>query len=83
MPQSMDSKVVHSDPEITLGTPMFAWIRGPVRNLWDHLEGGHVREVFIKGFRREKKALRVIERARRMDFAKPAAETDPALDADP
>ena len=64
MPQSMDSKVVRSDPEIMLGTPVFVGARVPAQILWDHLEGEHGREGILEGFCGEKQALRVIERAR-------------------
>jgi hypothetical protein len=33
--------VVHSDPEILGGTPVFVGTRVPLRNLIDYLEGGH------------------------------------------
>ena len=81
----MDNKVVHSDPDIMHGTPVFAGTRVPVQNLWDYLEGGHGLEGFLEGFPGVKKeqALWVIERARRMDFAGPAAEKAPALEAAP
>ena len=33
--------VVHSDPEILGGTPVFVGTRVPLRNLFDYLERGH------------------------------------------
>ena len=33
--------VVHSDPEILGGTPVFQGTRVPLRNLIDYLERGH------------------------------------------
>ncbi len=44
------SKVVHSDPEIMGGTPVFRGTRVPVRSLFDHLEAGDSIEVFLDGF---------------------------------
>ncbi len=44
------SKVVHSDPEILGGTPVFVGTRVPVRTLFDHIEGGDSIEVFLDGF---------------------------------
>ena len=44
------SKVVHSDPEILGGTPVFIGTRVPVKTLFDHLEGGDSIEVFLDGF---------------------------------
>jgi uncharacterized protein (DUF433 family) len=35
------SPVVHSDPEILGGTPVFVGTRVPLRNLFDYLERGH------------------------------------------
>jgi hypothetical protein len=38
--QSVDlSGVVHADPEILEGTPVFVGTRVPIRTLLDHLEG--------------------------------------------
>ena len=35
-----DGRVVHSDPEIMGGTPVFVGTRVPVQSLIDHLVGG-------------------------------------------
>jgi uncharacterized protein (DUF433 family) len=42
--------VVHSDPEILGGTPVFEGTRVPVRNLIDHLEAGDGLEDFLRSF---------------------------------
>ena len=42
--------VVHSDPEIVSGTPVFVGTRVPVRTLFDHLAAGDSLEVFLDGF---------------------------------
>ncbi|HEY7214091.1 MAG TPA: DUF433 domain-containing protein [Thermoanaerobaculia bacterium] len=42
--------VVHSDPEILGGTPVFLGTRVPVRNLIDFLEAGDSLEDFLKSF---------------------------------
>lgn len=34
------SRVIHSDPEILGGTPVFVGTRVPLKNLMDYLEGG-------------------------------------------
>jgi uncharacterized protein (DUF433 family) len=34
------SEIVHSDPEILGGTPVFVGRRVPVQSLFDYLEGG-------------------------------------------
>jgi len=44
------SSVVHSDPEILDGTPVFVGTRVPVKNLFDYLEGGDRLEDFLEQF---------------------------------
>ena len=43
-------KVVHSDPEILGGTPVFAGTRVEVQSLFDYLEGGETLEEFLRQF---------------------------------
>lgn len=42
--------VIHSDPEIMGGTPVFVGTRVPLQNLIDYLEGGESIEDFLDGF---------------------------------
>jgi len=42
--------VIHSDPEIMGGTPVFVGTRVPLQNLIDALEGGESIEDFLEGF---------------------------------
>ena len=42
--------VVHSDPEISGGTPVFRGTRVPVQSLFDYLEGGETIEQFLDQF---------------------------------
>jgi uncharacterized protein (DUF433 family) len=42
--------VVHRDPEILGGTPVFVGTRVPVKNLFDYLEAGDSLEVFLDEF---------------------------------
>jgi len=42
--------IIHSDPEIMGGTPVFAGTRVPLQNLIDYLEGGESVEDFIDAF---------------------------------
>ncbi len=42
--------VVHSDPEILSGTPVFVGTRVPVKALLDYLERGHRLEDFLDDF---------------------------------
>jgi uncharacterized protein (DUF433 family) len=43
-------RVVHSDPEILGGTPVFVGTRVPVQALVDYLEGGHPLDAFLDDF---------------------------------
>lgn len=42
--------IIHSDPEIHGGTPVFVGTRVPVRALIDYLEGGDTLEEFLDNF---------------------------------
>jgi uncharacterized protein (DUF433 family) len=44
------SSVVHSDPDILGGTPVFVGTRVPLQALIDYLEGGHSLEEFLNDF---------------------------------
>jgi uncharacterized protein (DUF433 family) len=44
------TSVVHSDPEILGGTPVFVGTRVPFRNLIDYLERDHSLEEFLDSF---------------------------------
>jgi uncharacterized protein (DUF433 family) len=59
------SGVVHSDPEIMGGTPVFVGTRVPLQNLIDYLAGGESIEDFLDGFPSVKRAqaLAVIQAA--------------------
>ena len=59
-------KVVHSDPEIMSGTPVFVGTRVPVQSLFDWLEGGDSLDYWLQNFPSVKReqALAVLEMAR-------------------
>ena len=42
--------VVHSDPEISGGMPVFRGTRVPVQSLFDYLEGGETLDYFLDQF---------------------------------
>jgi uncharacterized protein (DUF433 family) len=44
------TSVVHSDPEILSGIPVFIGSRVPFQNLIDYLEGGHTLDEFLEDF---------------------------------
>ena len=44
------TEVIHSDPDILGGTPVFTGTRVPFRNLIDYLEGGYSLDEFLDCF---------------------------------
>lgn len=46
----MHNNVIHADPNILGGTPVFVGTRVPVKNLFDYLEGGYTIEQFLEQF---------------------------------
>jgi uncharacterized protein (DUF433 family) len=47
---ALTSRVVHSDPEILGGTPVFVGTRVPVQTLLDYLEAGDSLDLFLDHF---------------------------------
>ena len=45
-----ETSVVHSDPNILSGTPVFVGTRVPVQVLIDYIEGGHSLNAFLDDF---------------------------------
>jgi uncharacterized protein (DUF433 family) len=60
------NEIVHSDPEIMSGTPVFVGTRVPVQSLFDYLEGGETLDEFLDQFPtvRREQALAALEIAR-------------------
>ena len=58
--------IVHSDPEILGGTPVFVGTRVSLQNLIDYLEGGESIEDFLDGFSdvKREQVIAVIEAAK-------------------
>lgn len=46
----MSSNVVHIDPEIMGGTPVFKGTRVPIETLFDYIEGGEPLSEFLEDF---------------------------------
>jgi uncharacterized protein (DUF433 family) len=44
------SDIVHCDPEILGGTPVFVGTRVPIQSLFDYLEGGETLAEFLRQF---------------------------------
>lgn len=49
-PAKLTNPVLHTDPDILGGTPVFIGTRVPLRNLIDYLEGGHSLGEFLDDF---------------------------------
>jgi uncharacterized protein (DUF433 family) len=47
---SPKERIVHSDPEIMSGTPVFVGTRVPVESLFDWLEGGYTLDYYLENF---------------------------------
>jgi uncharacterized protein (DUF433 family) len=65
------STIVHSDPEILGGTPVFVGTRVPVKSLYDHLEAGDSLDEFLDSFPSvsREQAVAALELARQMTEA--------------
>mgnify|MGYP006428306009 CR=1 FL=1 len=65
---SLTSQLVHSDPDILGGTPVFAGSRVPVKTLLDYLEAGDSLDVFLDHFPSvsRESAIAVLELAKEM-----------------
>ncbi len=48
MPQT--PAIIHVDPEILSGTPVFVGTRVPAQALFDYLEGGETLDAFLEQF---------------------------------
>jgi len=65
-PMAPSESVVHSDPEILGGTPVFRGTRVPVKNLLDYLAAGDTLDQFLEDFPTVKRdqAVAALELAR-------------------
>jgi uncharacterized protein (DUF433 family) len=59
-------QIVHRDPEILGGTPVFRATRVAIRPLFDYLEGGDTLDEFLRQFPsvRREQAIALLELAR-------------------
>lgn len=59
--------VIHSDPDILGGTPVFVRTRVPVKSLFDHLESAESIDDFLEGFPsvRRVQVIAVLEASRK------------------
>ena len=72
---SLSEPLIHSDPEILGGTPVFVGTRVPVRTFLEYLEHGHPLDVFLDHFPsvRREQAVAVLELAKEMLLARASA----------
>jgi uncharacterized protein (DUF433 family) len=65
------NEVVHRDPDILGGTPVFVGTRVPVRSLFDYLESGETLDEFLHQFPSVKReqAIAALDLARESLFA--------------
>lgn len=63
-----DNSLIHSDPEILSGVPVFVGTRVPVRTLLDYLEDGDSLDTFLDHFPTvtREQAVSVLELAKEM-----------------
>ena len=59
-------RVVHSDPNVMSGTPVFVGTRVPAQSLFDYIEGGDTLDEFLRQFPSVKReqAIAALEQAR-------------------
>ncbi len=73
---ALTPRIVHSDPDILGGTPVFVGTRVPMRTLIDYLEGGDSLEIFLDHFPsvNREQAIAALELAKEMltAYANPA-----------
>ena len=62
------SRIIHSDPDILGGTPVFMNTRVPLKALIDYLEGGHTLNEFLDDFPSvsREQAVSALEEAKRV-----------------
>ena len=60
--------IIHSDPDILGGTPVFVGTRVPVKTLLDYLEAGEALDVFLDHFPSvsHEQSIAVLELAKEM-----------------
>ena len=69
---STQTPVVHSDPEIMSGTPVFVGTRVPFQTLIDYLEGGEPLSEFLEDFPTvtKEQAIAALEEAKEVILAR-------------
>ena len=79
------TRVIHSDPEILSGTPVFVGTRGPFQALLDYIEGGHPLAEFLDDFATvsREQAVAALEQAKELhECMRPSYTPRPPLNCD-
>ena len=76
------SKIMHTDPEILGGVPVFVGTRVPVKTLYDYLQGGDSLDEFLDDFPSvsREQAVAALEHGRDMSVRQ-TQRRSPAFDA--
>lgn len=64
----MSGKIIHIDPEILGGTPVFFGTRVPIKNLFDYLETGDSIETFLNDFEgvQKEQVIKLLEMSQKL-----------------
>lgn len=64
----MEGRIIHIDPEILGGTPVFYGTRVPIKNLFDYLELDETIDYFLNDFEgvRREQVVKVLEMSHRL-----------------
>jgi uncharacterized protein (DUF433 family) len=75
MAEQASKSVIHSDPEILGGTPVFVGTRVPLKNLIDYLEEGQSVDEFLDDFPtvRREQVIAALEEAQQVLVARAVA----------
>ena len=64
----MERRIIHIDPEILGGTPVFYGTRVPIKNLFDYLESGESIDYFLDDFEgvQRHQVIKVLEMSQKL-----------------
>lgn len=64
----MEGRIIHIDPEILGGTPVFFGTRVPIKNLFDYLESGESINYFLDDFDgvHREQVIKVLEMSKKL-----------------
>jgi len=64
----MEGNIIHIDPEILGGTPVFYGTRVPIKNLFDYLESGESIDYFLEDFDgvKREQVIKILEMSQKL-----------------